>query len=47
MPAEPKLVLDKDVMRYALAASANQRRKLVAQLTHHQSHAFDPPDFSQ
>lgn len=47
MPAEPKLVLDEDVMRYALAASASQRRKLVAQLTHLQSHAFDPPDFRE
>jgi hypothetical protein len=47
MPAEPKLVLDEDVMRYALAASASQRRKLVAQLTHLQIHAFDPPDFRE
>ena len=47
MPADPKLVLDEDVMRYALAASASQRRKLVTQLGYLQSHAFEVPDFRE
>jgi hypothetical protein len=32
---------------YALAASAHQRRKLIAQLHHLQNHSFESPDFRE
>lgn len=47
MTGEPKLVLDEHVMRFALAASAAQRKKFIAQLEFLQNHCFEPPDFRE
>lgn len=47
MPADPKLVLDESVMRYALTVSAHRRRRLIAQLEHLQRPSFESPDFRE
>lgn len=47
MPADPKLVLDESVMRYALAASSALRRRLLAHLEQLQRSPSEPPDFRE
>ncbi|MFM2178105.1 MAG: hypothetical protein RL015_2203 [Verrucomicrobiota bacterium] len=47
MPSDPKIVMEEDVVRYVLAASAKQRRRLIAQLEYLQKHSFEPPDFQE
>lgn len=47
MPADPKIVMEEDVVRYVLAASAKQRGRLIAQLEYLQKHSFEPPDFQE
>lgn len=47
MPADPKLVLDESVMRYALAAPPKLRSRLVAHLEQLQRSTTEPPDFRE
>jgi hypothetical protein len=47
MPADPKIVLDESVMRYALAAPSKLRSRLVANLEQLQRSPAEPPDFRE
>jgi len=47
MPADPKIVLDESVMRYALAAPSKLRSRLVANLEQLQRSPSEPPDFRE
>ena len=47
MTADPKLVLDEDVMRFVLSLTGARRRALLNQLDLMRSHHHKAPDFRQ
>lgn len=47
MPADPKLVLDEEVVRFILSLSALKRRKLLTHLEQLRTRWNETPDFRQ
>jgi hypothetical protein len=47
MPADPKLVLDEDVLRFVLSLTGARRKRLLAQLEHLRCNHHDAADFRE
>ena len=47
MPADPKLVLEEDVMRFVLSLAGPRRRRLLSQLEHLRNHCHEASDFRE
>ena len=47
MPADPKLVLEEEVVRFVLSITAARRRHLLSQLEHLRNNHHEAPDFRE
>ena len=47
MPADPKLVVEEDVVHFILSLTGARRRRLLSQLEHLRTHHHEAPDFRE